>query len=67
MPQAAAAAGAGYGTILFDAAGAGGQQLFQFAEGIARCLLYTSAERHTGFSTQNHIGAGVVAVDENGR
>jgi len=35
MPQAAAAAGAGYGTILFDAAGAGGQQLFQFAEGIA--------------------------------
>ena len=31
----AAAAGAGYGTILFDAAGAGGQQLFQFAEGIA--------------------------------
>ena len=32
-----------------------------------RILDIPGAERHTGFSTQNHIGAGVVAVDENGR
>ena len=32
-----------------------------------RILDIPGAECHTGFSTQNHIGAGVVAVDENGR
>ena len=32
-----------------------------------RILDIPGTERHTGFSTQNHIGAGVVAVDENGR
>ena len=35
MPQPAAAAGAGHGAVLLHAAGAGGQQLFQFAKGIA--------------------------------
>ena len=57
MPQAAAAAGAGYGTILFDAAGAGGQQLFKFAEGIA---FHGIGDAHFG-----HI-AGGGGCDKNG-
>ena len=35
MPQPAAAAGTGHGAVLLHAAGAGGQQLFQSAKGIA--------------------------------